>query len=470
MNSSLIIRWLAAASIFAIPVSAQQMFEIPGSKWASDITSDGQIVAGPTTVPGNSYIWRWRVDPAPTVIPGGLITAISDDGSVAAGCIFDSVIGAEVAAIWTAADGWTSLGWLPNALNCPSRSNAYDISADGTTVIGLSWDGCSGRGFKWTAANGMEELEVLGFAGNRASAISDDGSTIGGFANGTSGRTPAFWSAGDNTGQVVNINAQGEVYGFNSDGSKSVGSAFFSGTTLTGFIRESTGALTNLGSLDSNWASNAWDISEDGKTVPGFDNLQGNRKAWIWRESDGLVSVADRAANGGFPTTLLPWVALNCSDDGNLVIGGHFNLTAGDTGGYIFEFETPLRRDVDQISLSAGGSQALSINFGDQHAGDVYWVFGSATGTSPGLNFGGPILPLNFDGYFNLTLTRPNAGIFSNFIGMLNGQGEATAGLSIPAASDPSLAGVVLQHAVTVSEMLGTIDATSNAVSVTLGS
>ena len=49
----------------------------------------------------------------------------------------------------------------------------------------------------------------------------------------------------------------------------------------------------------------------------------------------------------------------------------------------------PLSADTASISLSSGGAQNLAIDAGAAVGGDTYWVFGSATGTSPGVNFGG---------------------------------------------------------------------------------
>lgn len=129
---------------------------------------------------------------------GTRATAVSDDGTTVLGDIPDPEspdpdLG-ETAAIWTAVGGWQSLGYLPNALECPSRSNGYELSADGSVAVGLSWDGCRGRGYRWTEATGMQELQFLtpvGSGGDRASVLSADGNLIGGFAQGTQTRTPA---------------------------------------------------------------------------------------------------------------------------------------------------------------------------------------------------------------------------------------------------------------------------------------
>ena len=90
--------------------------------------------------------------------------AVSDDGQTVLGSDLPNPDGVNgpVAALWKASTGtWQSLGYLPDALNCPSKSDGYELSADGSVAVGLSWDGCSGRGFRWTEATGMVELEGL---------------------------------------------------------------------------------------------------------------------------------------------------------------------------------------------------------------------------------------------------------------------------------------------------------------------
>src|SRR4030095_1085130 len=266
---------------FATPVAAQQFVLLPADHLATDVTPDGSIVVGMAGA-NSSFIWRWKIDPAPTIIPGGSAVAVSDDGSVLAGNITDPTVNAQAAAIWTQATGWQSLGWLPNALSCPSKSTAYGISGDGSTVVGLSWDGCSGRGFRWTAATGMQALQNLANGRERCSAISRDGSTLGGFAQGNFNRTPAYWSP-NLFGAVLDANYQGEVYGFTNNGSLSVGTLYAPAPLNGASIRKKqTGAIQSLGSLNAGWNGIAADISEGASVVVGFDSLMLAREAWVW--------------------------------------------------------------------------------------------------------------------------------------------------------------------------------------------
>ncbi len=145
---------------------------------------------------------------------------------------------------------------------------------------------------------------------------------------------------------------------------------------------------------------------------------------------------------------------------------------AGDQTAYtnpvFFERANALTVEGSSISLSAGGSQQLNLLAGLERATDFYWIFGSATGTSPGIDFGSVNLPLNFDAYFNLTLQKPFLGIFGSFVGFLGADGTGQASLDLPSGVDPSLVGLELRHAFTTAAVIGTVDFASNAESVLL--
>jgi len=332
---------LAGALVGPATVSAQEYIEIPGGgNWVTDVSSDGSVVVGLGPSPQGAFYWRWQEDPAPTYI-GEDAYAISDDGTVIAGTMLDPVLGVDVAARWTEATGWQSIGYLPNALNCPSKSNAFDMSADGSTIVGLSWNGCSGRGFVWTEATGMQELEALQLTGNRASVISADGSQIAGFTKGAvTSRTPAFWDL-DTSGSVLDPNFGGEVNGLSNDGSVSVGTLYFAGDDFfSAFMRTASGVIMKLGALNpGQMAGRAVDISEDGGTIAGYDYIGNSREAWVWTSDDGIVSMNDRLAALGVmdAKTMLTCEAM--SDDGNVVVGTAL-ITQGETVGYIATFSS----------------------------------------------------------------------------------------------------------------------------------
>jgi len=94
----------------------------------------------------------------------------------------------------------------------------------------------------------------------------------------------------------------------------------------------------------------------------------------------------------------------------------------------------------------------MSIDAGQQHARDQYYVLGSLNGTTPGIPVDGVVIPLNFEPvYLMHTFAYPNQWPLSNSIGLLDAQGKATCKFSITANSLPTVfAGLRLHHAVAV--------------------
>ncbi|MCP3903082.1 MAG: hypothetical protein GY715_05540, partial [Planctomycetes bacterium] len=227
MTRTLVLVGIGATTMLSVaPDASAQIakFEVlTEANVAMDLSPDGKWIVGHSST-GGGYIWSRET--GYNVIGGQGASAVSDDGTVVLGDIDDPLgIGSNVAGMWTAAEGWFSLGALPNAGGCPSRSDGYELSADGSIAVGLSWDGCSGRGFRWTQATGMLEQESLGNGSNRTSVISADGALTGGFAQGSFSRTPAIWDA-DTMGALLDPgpeNIVGEVLGIRDDGSVLLG-------------------------------------------------------------------------------------------------------------------------------------------------------------------------------------------------------------------------------------------------------
>ena len=335
------------------PVAAQQFVSLPPGSVARDITPDGEVVVGGYGY-GGGFIWRWRVDPAPTIILEGALVGVSDDGTVACGNL-DVGSNDGTAGIWTAATGLQTLGYLPGSdpLCGGGLSSAYDISGDGTTIVGLSWgDSCSGLGFIWTAATGMQPLQSLASGHNRCSSISGDGSVLAGFAQGTFSRTPAFWNP-DTSGSVIDPDLMGEVHRSTEDGGQSVGTLYFTGSLFTAFIRDNqSGAFTNLGQLQSGWAAAASDLSADASVIVGYDYISLSRKAWVWTDVDGMIGLKERLTALG--VTVVPELqsCLAVSDDGTVVVG-MADVAGGPFGSGAFIAELP--KPTSQWTNLAGG-------------------------------------------------------------------------------------------------------------------
>jgi FG-GAP repeat len=127
-----------------------------------------------------------------------------------------------------------------------------------------------------------------------------------------------------------------------------------------------------------------------------------------------------------------------------------------------------LMADVTTISLATGGTQSFVLDAGSQFAGLNYRVIGSATGTSPGINFGGGfVLPITYDSYSRLTLDYANYPEFTNFAGTLDPRGRATASLVVPTGVAASAIGLTLYHGYVAFDNRGRVKFVSNAVAMT---
>ena len=132
----------------AIAQTATFRFINENAAGANDMSPDGRWVVGtiaplPACESIGGYLYD-TVNDVFTVLPPPAIDAVSvsDDGTVIVGNMPDPDTGDTVAAIWRASTNeWESLGFLPNADACPSRSTGYEVSGDGATVVGLSWEG-----------------------------------------------------------------------------------------------------------------------------------------------------------------------------------------------------------------------------------------------------------------------------------------------------------------------------------------
>jgi len=102
--------------------------------------------------------------------------------------------------------------------------------------------------------------------------------------------------------------------------------------------------------------------------------------------------------------------------------------------------------DGELLSASTGGSQAFTYSAGSGNAGNVFFVLGSITGTSPGIQLTPSLnLPVNFDGWTSSTINFANAGPFFQTVGVLDSMGVGNGSVTFPPF--PFLSGFTFNHA-----------------------
>ena len=161
---------------------------------AADASRDGSIVAGEWSRP-SSEVALWTEGDGVVSLGSGFGRGISSDGTTVIGSV--TGIGGSR---WTAAEGWISLGHLPDDLRPFSRLEA--VSADGKVVVGVAFgfELFSDRAFRWTEATGMVDLGDLGpgfLPSVGATDVSADGSVVVGFADNRDRNLAFRWTEED---------------------------------------------------------------------------------------------------------------------------------------------------------------------------------------------------------------------------------------------------------------------------------
>jgi probable HAF family extracellular repeat protein len=318
---------------------------------ASGVSSDGSIVVGSTDVTGGGiHAFRWTsatgMEDLGTLPDGGASEAygVSSDGSTIIGYSSPSTGDGLRAFRWTSAGGMEDLGALPDGL----FNVAIGVSSDGLTIIGEStlyggvpnpfrWTpavgmqplgfgtlpggayaipkGMSGdaavivggalnvlfgggvenlRGFRWTAAGGMQDLgTVPGGLFSDALAVSSDGSVVVGYINpaglGSFAQHAFRWTSESGLQDIDTLGGDNSVaYGVSGDGSAVVGGGYlptgyhaFLWTSSLGMVDLNT-YLATLGVDLTGWElSEATAISTDGSAIVGRGYFNGDERAWL---------------------------------------------------------------------------------------------------------------------------------------------------------------------------------------------
>ena len=184
------------------------------------------------------------------------------------------------------------------------------------------------------------------------------------------------------------------------------------------------------------------------RRVQTFEIVPGAAYSWVNKELPGNV--------------LIDAGTVIADADGLLTIPA-FQVTPAGNRLAVRKLLTP---DVGTISEAVGGSQTFAIDAGPEHGGSLYWVLGTASGTSPGLPAGSFTLPLNADAWFGFTLSAPNTPVLATSFDFLDVDGDATSVLTLPGGLGAGIVGLTLHHACLLLDLGGQVLAVSQAAAL----
>ena len=303
------ILWAMLASWAATlvePASAEEAWlewigDVPGgghNSWIADLSRDGSVGVGAGQYSGllnAAFVWSREtgivlLDPNFVYLQSQAF-AVSDDGTAVAGLLTLRQPQHVLAFRWTPEEGIRVLGDLPGGAR---QSFGMGISGDGERVVGYSASDRADdvESFLWTPALGMVGLGAQ--TGGRyffsaAFDISADGRVVVGVTDGPRGNEPYRWTA--ETGfQTLAPEAGpwfGTAYGVSRDGSVVVGKILTGGETSAEAFRWSEqDGFEYLGVLPGTVISIATDVSDDGRVVVGW--CEPGFVPFVWTPETGM--------------------------------------------------------------------------------------------------------------------------------------------------------------------------------------
>ncbi len=252
-------------------------------------SANGEVVVGMSRgASGYFQAYRWTAVDGMVVIGNFSGDACSADGSVVVGTYFDGELGESGGEVyrWTASEGQVGLG----AVDGGRYSEGFDVSADGSVVVGGANSPSGHEGFRWTADEGMVGLGALDHVHlSQAFGVSADGSVVVGQVSNEELIREAFrWTAEDG---MVGLGAlpggdRSTARAVSADGSIVVGGSRGGGAFIWDAahgMRPLTQVLTDLGLDMSDWyLFRATGVSADGRTIVGYGaGSDGRLQGWI---------------------------------------------------------------------------------------------------------------------------------------------------------------------------------------------
>ncbi len=268
--------------------------------WA--VSNDGTVVGNSQYGSSNYYkpfVWKnGTMEALPGADPRRAYS-ITKDGKHIVGQAKDTSNNKTQASIWSFEDGkYVSPQFLGDL---GGASQARDVSLDGKTVVGYSYDAPSNgkyRAFVWKEGQGIAKLDNNWKDSNNneysaeAYAVSTDGKIVIGRAyDGNSSFKAVYWNL--ETGEFVNLgtfksNNTGNsfAYDVSEDESVIVEYAHNDSGYNRAFVWKD-GQKQELGTFGGT-SSIAYSASADGKVVVGYAKTTTEDHAFVWTEEAGL--------------------------------------------------------------------------------------------------------------------------------------------------------------------------------------
>ena len=184
-DGSVVVGWLLDSRYQAFRWTAQTgtviLSRLPGasSNVASDITPDGRWIFGDSN-PSYIHAVRWDGNTLQIqdlgFLRGYSLTKPWSAAANGAACVGSAWLPHNRAFRWTESGGMQDLGTLGG-----QQSDAWDVSADGTVVVGRAQDSSNQwRAFIWREGIGMQALPTpSGWSASVAYALAADGTIVG---------------------------------------------------------------------------------------------------------------------------------------------------------------------------------------------------------------------------------------------------------------------------------------------------
>lgn len=347
------------------PAGGMRPFEIPETVYFDDNRqnpaeiSDNGIVAGTAlftaSFSAKPFVWSspngLQFLPMPGQRNTGSASALSGNASVVVGDTRQGFLSSDPsrAAQWVAANSRSR--YRLQQLSTPDLwSDAWDVSADGNTVVGDSGPTDAARSaVRWVGGN-LRPLEAVGVA-STARFTSTDGSAAIGWADLPGRRVLVRWDAAG--AAIVADPPAGAtietIHAINPSATAAAGALSVAGnwapfvwTQAEGFVVLSE--LSHEGYYDR---SDAYDVSDDGRVVVGA--LQASVQSpgdpapvgFLWVRGAGTFSVDDLVAGSGFDRLNVFAVQSVAGNGARLLASGLPPRTDSDTNSVIVEIVLP---------------------------------------------------------------------------------------------------------------------------------